>query len=219
MNQTVKPISANLILAVTNCGSVGYKRLVENKTANPYLPWPNITEDMKYFSRVTKTLGGLVIMGHTTWMTLPEKYRVLPGRTLVVLTRNPDSELILNDETGLGKTIVTSRFGNINSICNSQNISTVWVAGGPSIYNLFLERRVAGFQLGELHRTLIDASYLYSEAGVMSTQEYRENLILMPKMITPLAEYIKLERLSSRTVEIDKTDNSPAAIVEVFKFN
>ncbi len=219
MNQTAKPISANLILAVTNCGSVGHKSPVENKTGNPYLPWPNISDDMKYFSRVTKTLGGLVIMGHTTWMTLPEKYRILPDRTLVVLTRNVDNEHVLNSEKCVGRTIVTTNLGNINSICNSQNIKTVWVAGGPSIYRLFLDGRVPGFQLGELHRTLIHSDYACREDGVMRPQEETENFILMPQMVSPLVAYRGLERLDDKTVKMGGTDNSPPAEVEVFKFN
>ena len=219
MNQTAKPILANLILAVTNCGSVGYKKPVENKTGNTYLPWPNISDDMKYFSKVTKTLGGLVIMGYTTWMTLPEKYRILPDRTLVVLTRNTDNEQVLNSEKGVGRTIVTTSIGNINSICNSQDIKTVWVAGGPSIYSLFLDGKVPGFQLGELHRTLINADYICREDGVVKPQEETENFILMPQMVSPLVAYKGLERLDDKTVKMGGTDNSPSAEAEVFKFN
>ena len=219
MNQTAKPILANLILAVTNCGSVGYKSPIENKTGNPYLPWPNISEDMKYFSKTTKTLGGIVIMGHITWMTLPEKYRVLPGRTLMVLTRNPYKDCVLHLEKGVGRTIVTSSLSNINSVCNSQDTKTIWVAGGPSVYGLFLNKKVPGFELGELHRTLINTDYICQEDGIAKPQEETENFILMPQMVSPLVSYRGLERLSDKTVKIDATDNSPSAIVEIFKFN
>ncbi len=43
-------------------------------------------EDQKHFRRVT--LGSPVLMGRNTWDSLPERFRPLPGRRNVVLTRN-----------------------------------------------------------------------------------------------------------------------------------
>jgi len=51
------------------------------------LPW-HLPEDLAHFRRVT--LGAPVIMGRKTWDSLPPKFRPLPGRLNVVVTRQPD---------------------------------------------------------------------------------------------------------------------------------
>ncbi|HYD74598.1 dihydrofolate reductase [Ramlibacter sp.] len=51
------------------------------------LPW-HLPEDLAHFRKVT--LGSPVIMGRRTWDSLPERFRPLPGRTNVVVTRQPD---------------------------------------------------------------------------------------------------------------------------------
>jgi dihydrofolate reductase len=50
------------------------------------IPW-RIREDMARFR--TLTTGHPVVMGRTTWDSLPDRYRPLPGRRNFVLTRNP----------------------------------------------------------------------------------------------------------------------------------
>lgn len=51
------------------------------------MPW-RLPEDLKHFRRVT--LGAPVIMGRRTWDSLPARFRPLPGRRNVVVTRNRD---------------------------------------------------------------------------------------------------------------------------------
>lgn len=50
------------------------------------IPW-SVPEDMAHFREVTGT--GAVVMGRKTWESLPERFRPLPGRRNVVLTRAP----------------------------------------------------------------------------------------------------------------------------------
>lgn len=50
------------------------------------LPW-RLPQDLAHFRSVT--LGAPVLMGRKTWQSLPERFRPLPGRTNVVLTRQP----------------------------------------------------------------------------------------------------------------------------------
>lgn len=50
------------------------------------VPW-RLPEDLAYFRAVTT--GHPVIMGRRTWDSLPERFRPLPGRRNVVVTRNP----------------------------------------------------------------------------------------------------------------------------------
>jgi dihydrofolate reductase len=49
------------------------------------LPW-HLPEDLAHFKRVT--MGAPVIMGRKTWESLPPRFRPLPGRRNVVVTRN-----------------------------------------------------------------------------------------------------------------------------------
>jgi dihydrofolate reductase len=48
----------------------------------------NIPEDMAHFKALTS--GHTVIMGRKTWESLPPRFRPLPGRRNLVVTRNPD---------------------------------------------------------------------------------------------------------------------------------
>ncbi len=49
------------------------------------IPW-HIPEDMKFFKNAT--MGKPVVMGRLTWESLPERFRPLPGRRNIVVTRN-----------------------------------------------------------------------------------------------------------------------------------
>ena len=48
------------------------------------MPW-HLPEDLRHFTRLTT--GHPVIMGRKTWLSFPDKYRPLPGRTNIVITR------------------------------------------------------------------------------------------------------------------------------------
>lgn len=52
-----------------------------------HLPW-RLPKDMARFKEITT--GHRVIMGRTTWESLPMKYRPLPDRENIVVTRNLD---------------------------------------------------------------------------------------------------------------------------------
>ena len=73
----MKPI-LSLIAAVASNGAIG---------KDNDLLWHD-SRDQKHF-RAT-TLGCPVIMGRRTWDSLPERFRPLPGRRNIVVTRNAD---------------------------------------------------------------------------------------------------------------------------------
>jgi dihydrofolate reductase len=50
------------------------------------LPW-RLPEDLARFRELTR--GHAVVMGRRTWESLPDRFRPLPGRRNVVVTRNP----------------------------------------------------------------------------------------------------------------------------------
>jgi dihydrofolate reductase len=51
------------------------------------IPW-RLPEDLARFRALTT--GHPVVMGRKTWDSLPERFRPLPGRRNVVVTRNPE---------------------------------------------------------------------------------------------------------------------------------
>ena len=70
-----KPI-LSLIAAIARNGVIG----IDN-----HLPW-HLPADLKHFKALTT--GNTVIMGRKTWDSLPAKFRPLPGRRNIVVTRN-----------------------------------------------------------------------------------------------------------------------------------
>jgi dihydrofolate reductase len=50
------------------------------------LPW-HLPSDMKHFRELTT--GGTVVMGRKTYTSIPERFRPLPGRRNLVLSRDP----------------------------------------------------------------------------------------------------------------------------------
>ena len=86
-------------------------------------------EDLKHFNRLTT--GHPVIMGRKTWLSFPDKYRPLPGRTNIVITRqknwgeSPEAE---------GAVAVPSLD---DALLESQFVDgggTVWILGGGEVF-------------------------------------------------------------------------------------
>lgn len=90
---------------------------------NGTLPW-HLPEDMAHFKQVT--MGWPVIMGRKTWDSLPARFRPLPGRTNIVITRQTDWQ-------AEGAKVATSVE---DAISLAGNIEQVWVIGGAQIYTL-----------------------------------------------------------------------------------
>jgi dihydrofolate reductase len=85
------------------------------------LPW-RLPEDMAHFKRVTS--GHPVIMGRKTWDSLPPKFRPLPGRTNIVVTRQ-------TGWTAPG----ALRAGSLeDAIALCPDNADAWVIGGAEIY-------------------------------------------------------------------------------------
>ena len=100
------------------------------------LPW-SIPEDMQYF--MSKTNNCSVIMGRTTWESIPEKFRPLKSRKNIVLSNNPSY-------VAQGAVVCTTIEQSI-SACETEE---VWVIGGGLIYNLFIGRASRAF-VTEIH--------------------------------------------------------------------
>lgn len=108
-----------MIWAQTNRGVIG---------ADGGMPW-HLPEDLAHFKRVT--LGHPVVMGRKTWDSFPEKFRPLPDRTNIVVTRQqgwadmPEaSGAVVLDS--VEEALVEAQF--------SPGGNEVWVIGGGQVF-------------------------------------------------------------------------------------
>ena len=102
----------HLILARARNGVIG------NKGS---LPW-HLPEDMAHFKRTT--LGCPVIMGRKTWDSLPPKFKPLPGRMNVVVTRQSDWQA--------DGAVRANSVAHAIALCSQDG--GAWVIGGAEIY-------------------------------------------------------------------------------------
>ena len=73
-------MNINMIFARAANGVIGH---------NNAMPW-HLPEDLAHFKKLT--LGCPVIMGRKTWDSIPLKFRPLPGRTNIIVTRQSDRQ-------------------------------------------------------------------------------------------------------------------------------
>ena len=91
------------------------------------LPW-HLPEDMAHFKRTT--LGAPVIMGRKTWDSVPPRFRPLPGRRNVVITRDPQWRADgAEHATTLDQAI---------ALCADAPLA--WITGGSEIFRLAIPR-------------------------------------------------------------------------------
>jgi dihydrofolate reductase len=112
-----------LIMASSNENVIGTEKPNE---AGSYIPW-RIKEDMALFKKLT--LGGVVVMGRKTWETLPEKYRPLPERENIVLSRDPNFLA--------PGAVVMNTVEQVLEYAQNNPEKTVWIMGGAKIYDQF----------------------------------------------------------------------------------
>lgn len=82
------------------------------------IPW-RIPEDLARFRALT--VGSTVVMGRRTWESLPPRFRPLPGRANVVLTRSPG---FAADGAEVAASIDTALAGG----------GDIWVLGGAAVW-------------------------------------------------------------------------------------
>jgi dihydrofolate reductase len=89
------------------------------------LPW-HLPEDMKHFRSLTA--GAAVLMGRRTWESLPPRFRPLPGRRNLVLSRTPQSGAEWEG---------AETFPDLPQALAAVS-GDVWVAGGEAVYRAAL---------------------------------------------------------------------------------
>jgi dihydrofolate reductase len=85
------------------------------------LPW-HLPEDMAHFKRTT--MGQPVIMGRKTWESIPPKFRPLPGRLNIVVTRQAGWQA--------PGALRAGSVAQAMALCPAG--SDAWVIGGAQIY-------------------------------------------------------------------------------------
>jgi dihydrofolate reductase len=112
------------------------------------MPW-HVPEDLAHFKEVT--LGAPVVMGRKTWDSLPERFRPLPERQNIVITR----QLHWSAEGAQRAATVAEAV---------RGLERVWIIGGAEIF-----RQVIGdadrLEVTELDLTVAGDAYAPSKAG------------------------------------------------------
>lgn len=116
---------------------------------NNALPW-HLSEDLRYFKRVT--MGKPIVMGRKTWESIG---RPLPGRTNIVISRNPQF-------SAEGARVVPSLDAALalaEDIALIDGARELMVIGGAQIYAEALPR-AARLYLTEVHAQVEGDAYL-----------------------------------------------------------
>lgn len=106
------------------------------------LPW-HLPSDMKRFKALT--LGDYVVMGRNTYESLPERFRPLPGRMNVVLSR---STVIDHKDV-----ITLTNLAELSRLQLLAKDKDIWIIGGAQIYDACIDL------VEEIHHTKVWGEY------------------------------------------------------------
>ena len=121
-----------MIVAMDDQGIIGH---------DEKLPW-RLSSDMKRFKKLTVGDGfNAIVMGRKTWDSLPKKFRPLPERLNIVMSRDTK----WSDE-GAEMALYP---GRAIEIAYANGCDEIWIIGGSQIYELYLDR------IDEIHLTRV----------------------------------------------------------------
>lgn len=95
------------------------------------MPW-HVPEDMARFKDIT--MGAPVVMGRRTWESFPPRFRPLPGRRNIVITRD-DAWTVDGAERAASLDAALALAGGSDA-----SGSEVWVIGGGQVYREAIAR-------------------------------------------------------------------------------
>ena len=141
----------------------------------------HIPEDMKHFRELTR--GKPVIMGRKTWESLPAKFRPLPGRQNIVVTRN-------RSYVAEGAFLA----GSLDeALALTDAAPEVFIIGGAEIYRQAMPL-ADRLHLTEVHLTPDGDAYFPS----FSSHDWQETKRLaQSEMTEPTYAFVTFERASS----------------------
>lgn len=85
------------------------------------MPW-HVPEDLAHFKDVT--MGAPVVMGRRTWESFPDRFRPLPGRRNIVVTRNEEWSA---DGAERAASLA-------DALAIAGDVDRVWVIGGGELF-------------------------------------------------------------------------------------
>ena len=122
---------------------------------NSHLPW-NLKKDMKHFVKITtgnfakqnfslkRKKINAVIMGRTTWESIPKKYRPLKNRKNIVLTSNRDFK-------AKGAVVANSLPEAFSLI--TPEIEKVFIIGGGKVFEETIKHpKLTGIYITKVHK-------------------------------------------------------------------
>jgi len=125
----------SVIVATTSKGGIGFEG---------QLPW-RLPEDMAHFKKLTTAscegnanIENAVIMGRKTWDSIPEKFRPLPGRLNVVLTRAA-SDPGFSSPYPSGILVASSVADAAGKLASRSDVGEIFVIGGQEAYKEAVE--------------------------------------------------------------------------------
>ncbi|KAL0082156.1 dihydrofolate reductase [Phycomyces blakesleeanus] len=121
-----------LIVAATNELGIG---------VHGGLPW-RIPKDMAFFKHATTLIpreskgmsNNAVIMGRVTWESIPQKFRPLPDRFNVVVSRN------LNYDLHTEAAVLAGSMEEAFKVVEAKNPSRVFIIGGAQMYSMGIKK-------------------------------------------------------------------------------
>ncbi len=116
---------------------------------NNDLLW-HIPRDMKFFKETTR--HKVVIMGRKNYESIPPKFRPLPDRVNIIISRNPEFQA--------PECYVCTSLKEAILLCEELGEDDVFIIGGAQIYALALEE----LPINTLYITHVDATYPDAEA-------------------------------------------------------
>jgi dihydrofolate reductase len=110
------------------------------------LPW-HLPEDLAHFK--AKTSGHFVVMGRKTWDSLPAKFRPLPGRVNIVVSRNPSAIQVPEGTFAVSSIQEALEIAERSAAADQM----IWFIGGAQLYGAALPL------CDELHLTLVHGQH------------------------------------------------------------
>ncbi|MEO9804689.1 MAG: dihydrofolate reductase [Reichenbachiella sp.] len=120
---------------------------------NNDLPW-HLPDDMKFFMETTQ--GHVVIMGRKNYDSLPKKFKPLPNRTNVILTRQGGYQV--EDCT------VFHDIDEAFKFAGTQGENELFVIGGGQIYQMAMDRADVIY-LTEIDAEIENGEVFFPEMG------------------------------------------------------
>ena len=126
----------------------------------------HIVEDFKRFKKLT--LNSVVIMGRKTFESLPEKFRPLPNRINIVISRHPELVSGSRNKFGMTKNLIICH--SIEEAINKAKKfnKEIFIIGGAEIYKQGIK------YADKLYLTLVDKKYPEADAFFPDYSDFKK---------------------------------------------